>query len=140
MAKVNFKGLEKFTEKINKLNQAEINKFNEAAIKELAQRLLRKAFLRTPVGQYDKKTGKKGGTLRRGWTIGEVTKTDTEYTVQVINPVEYASYVEFGHRTPNHKGWVDGRFMLTISEQEIEKDAPRILENKLNNFLNEIFR
>jgi len=42
--------------------------------------------------------------------------------------------VEFGHRTINRVGWVDGRFMLTISEQELEADAPRILENKLKNF------
>jgi len=139
MAKVNFKGLEQFAEQLNKLKQDDINQFSESAIKELAARLLRKAILRTPVGEYPKETGKKGGTLRRGWTIGEVVKTDNGYTVEVINPTEYASYVEFGHRTRNHEGWVEGRFMLTISEQELEADAPRILENKLNQFLGGVF-
>ena len=140
MAQVNFKGLEKFAEQLNKLKQDEINQFSESAIKELAARLLRKVILRTPVGEYPNSTGKKGGTLRRGWTIGEVVKTDNSYTVEVINPTEYASYVEFGHRTPNHKGWVEGRFMLTISEQELEADAPRILENKLMKFLGGVFK
>jgi hypothetical protein len=140
MGKVNFKGLERFSEQLNKLKPEQINKFNESLVKELAARLLRKAMLRTPVGEYPIETGKKGGTLRRGWTIGEVVKTDTGYTVEVINPTEYASYVEFGHRTRNHKGWVEGRFMLTISEQELEADAPRILENKLNKFLGELFK
>ena len=28
--------------------------------------------------------------------------------------------LKFGHRTRNHKGWVQGRFMLTISEQELK--------------------
>ena len=137
--KVDFKGLEKFAEKLNKLNQEQINQFSEAAIKELAARLLRKVKFRTPVGEYPNSTGKKGGTLRRGWTIGEVVKTDEGYTIEVINPIEYASYVEFGHRTRNHKGWVEGRFMLTVSEQELEADAPRILENKLNKFMGELF-
>ena len=88
---------------------------------------------------FTPKTGKKGGTLRRGWTIGEVTKTaDGFYSVEVINPTEYASYVEFGHRTKNG-GWANGRFMLTISEQELKADAPKILEAKLTKFLGGVF-
>lgn len=137
--KVEFKGLEQFAEKLNKLKPDDINRFSEAAVKELAARLLRKVILRTPVGQYPKSTGKKGGTLRRGWSIGEVVKVGGNYKIEVINPTEYASYVEFGHRTSDHLGWVEGRFMLTISEQELEADAPRILENKLNKFLEGLF-
>lgn len=140
MAKVNFKGLEKFAEQLNNLEQSQLDQFSESAIKELAARLLRKVKLRTPVGQYPKSTGKKGGTLRREWTVGEVVKTDGGYTIEIINPTEYASYVEFGHRTRDHQGWVEGRFMMTISEQELEANAPRILENKLNKFLGELFK
>lgn len=62
------------------------------------------------------------------------------YVIEIVNPVEYASYVEFGHRTRDHKGWVQGRFMLTISEQEIERDAPKILERKLAKKLGEVFK
>ena len=107
-------------------------------------------------------TGKSGGTLRRGWTAKTeaeamngtgnganaatyanslaIRKVGNEYQVEIINPVHYASYVEFGHRTPDHKGWVPGVFMLTISEQELEADAPRILENKLQKFLSQFFK
>lgn len=55
--------------------------------------------------------------------------------IEIVNPVKYASYVEYGHRTANHKGWVQGRFMLTISEQEIQNIAPNVLEAKLSKFL-----
>ena len=48
-------------------------------------------------------------------------------------------YVEFGHRTKNHKGWVEGKFMMTISEQEIQTIAPKVLENKLKKLLGECF-
>ena len=110
---------------------------------------------RTPVGIYDgseytcvngethkgnRVVGKVGGTLRRGWDVGTITKQGTMYMVDVINPVEYASYVEFGHRTRNHTGWVKGHFMLTISEEELKRDAPMVLEKKLKKMLEGCFR
>lgn len=126
--------------------------FIESCSKELAARLLAKVIKRTPVGVYPEETGKKGGTLRRGWT-GEKSQGSNAYAgnlkvhhfgnayvIEIVNPVEYASYVEFGHRTRNHKGWVEGKFMLTISEEEIQRDAPKILEKKLQKKLGEIFK
>lgn len=47
--------------------------------------------------------------------------------------------MEFGHRTANHKGWVKGRFMLTISEMEIDAQADKIIEKKLQKVLGDIF-
>ena len=147
----------------------QIDSFIESCAKELAARLLAKVVKRTPVGDYSgdphscvtpngtinhkgsKVPGKVGGTLRRGWTAGKtqaahayasslkVNRSGDTYTIEIVNPVEYASYVEFGHRTRNHEGWVEGHFMLTISEQEIERDAPRVLENKLKKKLGEVF-
>lgn len=52
--------------------------------------------------------------------------------------MNYASYVEYGHRTKNHKGWVEGRFMATISMQEIERQLPKFLERKQVELLNQI--
>ena len=106
------------------------------------------------------RTIKKGGTLRRGWTSGKspssfaqslkVRHSGNIYSIEITNPVEYASYVEFGHRQQPGRfvpaigkrlkqGWVEGKFMLTISEDEIRRDAPRVLENKLKKKLGEIF-
>ena len=167
--KVNFRDLEDFKKQINdNLGSNRVNLFIESCAKELAARLLAKVIKRTPVGEYDKPvnfttkdekqvsftphTGKKGGTLRRGWT-GEKSQSASTYAgnlkvnhfgdiyvIEIINPVEYASYVEFGHRTRDHEGWVEGKFMLTISEQEIERDAPRVLENKLKKKLGDVFK
>lgn len=107
-------------------------------------------------GDIYKKTvnpsGKQGGTLRRGWTgqkrasAGEyadslsIQHIGNDYVIEIINPVEYASYVEFGHRTANHKGWVKGQFMMTISEQELEKIAPKVLEQKLKKYFEECMK
>ena len=46
----------------------DLDKFCEDVSKELAARLLALVIPRTPVGQYPRSSGKKGGTLRRGWT------------------------------------------------------------------------
>mgnify|MGYP000866242847 FL=1 len=147
----NFQDFEKIKNNLEKLNQEQVNLFIDACAKELAARLLAKVIKRTPVGDYPNSSGKKGGTLRRGWTGGKnssaVAYADSltihhfgdAYVIEIINPVEYASYVEFGHRTANHKGWVNGRFMLTISEQEIQQAAPAIIEKKLMKQMGELF-
>lgn len=129
--------------------------FCESCAKELAARLLAGVIQRTPVGQYAPSAGKKGGTLRRGWTAKseaeamnggqadatafvnslDIRRDGNLYEIEIINPVRYASYVEFGHRTRNHKGWVPGRFMLAVTEAEIAAKAPEILEKKLERFL-----
>lgn len=101
--------------------------FVEECIRELAARLLAKTIARTPVDT---------GDLRRGWTIGAIQRVGDNFLVEIINPVEYAMYVEFGHRTRNHTGWVEGRFMLTISEAELEREMPAILNRKLQQFMN----
>ena len=151
--KVNISDLENFKKNIEKsLGSQQVNDFIESCAKELAARLLAKVIKRTPVGQYPKSSGKKGGTLRRGWT-GEKSQSGAAYAntlkvihmgntyvIEIINPVNYASYVEFGHRTRGGDGWVEGKFMLTISEQEVQAAAPKILEAKLKKKLGEIFK
>ncbi len=145
MGNFNIDGLKKFRDELNELQNPD--KFVEACAKELAARLLRLVVKRTPMGEYPKSSGKKGGTLRRGWTGGKRSSAQNyadsltvhhfgdTYIIEIVNPVEYASYVEYGHRTANHKGWVKGKFMMTISEQELEKIAPKVLENKIKKYL-----
>ena len=146
MGKFDCKDLKDFQQQLAKLQNPD--DFVESCAKELAARLLRMVVKRTPVGEYPKSSGKKGGTLRRGWTGSKsqvsasgyadsltVHHFGDTYVIEIINSVEYASYVEYGHRTANHNGWVKGRFMMTISEQELEKIAPKVLENKIKKYL-----
>ena len=99
----------------------------------------------------NKNPGMHGGTLRRGWTAGKsssasayanslnIVKEGNKYHIDIINPVEYASYVEYGHRKNNGQGWVPGHFMLTISENELNQLTPKILQAKLNKFIKDSF-
>lgn len=106
--------------------------------------------------------GYQGGTLRRGWTAGKtvparqyasslpIHHVGASFLIEVINPVEYASYVEFGHRQePGRyvpalnrqlvKGWVPGQFFLTLSEDEIRRSKQVVLEKKLKSYLRGVF-
>lgn len=145
MGNIDCRDMKKLQKELLKL-QRSTDEFIESCAKELAARLLRSVIKRTPTDS---------GQLRGGWTSHkgagaeglktrgasqfvdtiEVHHFDDAYVIEIINPVEYASYVEFGHRTSNHKGWVPGRFMMTISEQEIQEKAPQILEKKIQKFL-----
>lgn len=113
---------------------------------------------------------KSGGTLRRGWTAEtqeqaeagkvpnakeyanslKVLRMGNSFIIIVKNPVEYSSYVEFGHRQEPGRfvpaigkrlkaAWVAGHFMLTISEKELESQLPKIIERKMTNFIEECF-
>lgn len=157
-----FEQIKDLQKRLEALQNTDLNKFCEDASKELAARLLALVIPRTPVGQYASETGKNGGTLRRGWTAGKETapgayakslpveKSGDYYIIRVTNPVKYASYVEFGHRqTPGRfvpaigkrlkQGWVNGQYFLTLSEQDLERIAPAVLQKRLDKLLREVF-
>lgn len=141
------KELEKLQKQLEELEKGKArDKFFEDCAKELAARLLSLVKPKTPVGVYDDPS-RKGGTLRRGWTGGKntdaeafarslnVEKSGKTYTITVENNVEYAPYVEYGHRTRGGKGFVQGKHMLETSEQELKALSPKILQDKLEKFL-----
>lgn len=157
-----FSQLKQLKRKIERMGNTNYSQqFIEACAKELTARLLSKVINKTQPGVYPKSSGKKGGTLRRGWTSKTqqeamsgagrgknpkayanslpIINNGSTYEIEIINPVHYASYVEYGHRTKDHKGWVPGRFMLTLSVHELNTEAPAVLERKLASFLEECF-
>lgn len=156
--KVDFEDLKKLTNNID--NFLKTNQILEDVAKELTARLLGKVIPRTPVGQYPASSGKVGGTLRRGWTAGsmeaamsgntvdvnsfvnslEVKQSGDYVEILVINPVEYASFVEEGHRTRNHQGWVEGSHMLRISVDDLKQESPKVIKNKIEKELREVFK
>ena len=145
------KELEKLQKQLEELEKGKArDKFFEDCAKEMAARLLSLVKPKTPVGVYDDPS-RKGGTLRRGWTGGkntdaeafakslEIEKSGNTYTITVENNVEYAPYVEYGHRTRGGKGFVQGKHMLETSEQELKALSPKILQDKLEEFLKGVF-
>lgn len=155
---VDFKQFEEYKDKIEKLSEGDVQKFFDDCCKELAARLLGKVIPKTPVGNYD--DGREGGTLRRGWTAGKdtnarayayslpVQKVADGYIITVKNMVEYAPYVNYGHRqtigryVPQigkklKRGFVEGQFFLEKSEMELGSELPNVIKNKMMKFLKE---
>ena len=137
--KVQFDGLKEFQKTIEEMEK-EKEQLMIDTIKELATRLLRKVIKRTPSDT---------GNLRRNWVVSDVRKNGSNYEIEVSNSTEYASYVEFGHRqTPGRfvptigkrlkKSWVKGKFMLTISEDELKRQAPAVIEKKITEWLKKL--
>lgn len=175
-----FRQLERLAERMEQLSSYDMDRLCREMAEKIAQVLLNRVKKRTPVGVKPKIEGPKtvavkgargrsgkavsrsrtileqywsgyrGGTLRDAWTILPLEKRGGNYIITVINPTEYASYVEFGHRqTPGRyvpalgkslkASWVKGKFMLTISEDQVKRLAPRMLEDRLEEMLKEVF-
>ena len=141
---VDYRQIKKLQEKMAEFEEKELRDFCEAMAKEIAARLLAMVIDRTPVVS---------GDLRRAWKADNsslsVRREGDEYVIEIINSMSYSSYVEYGHRQePGRyvpalgkrlkKSWVNGRFMLTRSEVEMDSKMPKILEKKLERKLREL--
>ncbi len=159
--KADFGELKELQEKLLEMEK-QADEFCRVAARTLAERLIKEVMPLTPRGTYPLSSGKSGGTLKRGWVSETheeaaggggtpnavkakayamslpVTKSGDTYTIEVVNPVEYASYVEFGHRTVNG-GFVKGQYFLTTAQAIVENEKQHILEIQLNRFLKKYF-
>ena len=160
---VDYEQLLNLQKKMQEFEKFDVEKFCTEVSQELAQRLFRAVVKETPVGVYEVivytrkdgstrtyNDGKTGGTLRRGWQVKDVTRQGNTFMCEIINPVEYASYVEYGHRQQVGRfvpqigkklkvGWVDGQKMLTRSEIKIQNMSTKLIQKRLNEALKEIF-
>ena len=112
---------------------ANINWLDEEFMKaahRIARSFLRRIQPRTPKGKTKE--------LYRHWRT-HVEKQGNDYVVYIYNPMYYASFVEDGHRTRKGKGkkssrinskfWVEGRKMMALTMDDIERWMPRVVKN-----------
>ncbi|MCR8658956.1 HK97 gp10 family phage protein [Paenibacillus endoradicis] len=120
-----FREFEKYRDNLKAMETA-VPGFVEECVQELAERLLAKSIARTPTDQKE---------VRRGWTIGKVSMTSNGANIELFNANENSSFVEYGQRLANGRGWIEGKFMMTISLEELEQQIPTILEKKMKQFV-----
>ena len=112
LGKADFKQLKALQERINKLSKVDFDRFYTEAAKDIASRLLTKVKKRTPVIY---------GGLRDAWAVLPIEHHGDQYVITVINGLQYASYVEYGHRQqpgrfiPGH--WEGERFIYNPDEE-----------------------
>lgn len=115
-------------DRMQKLLDIDLDAYCSTVTKDVASKLFDNVIERTP---------RKTGELARAWTTTDIQKIGDTYHIEIINPLEYAEYVEFGHRTKNYKGWVEGKFMLTIAERDLQRNLDEIIRQKLEALLTE---
>lgn len=151
---LNFNDIKKMEQKLSKADK-QLTKMANDTIQEIATSVLRLAVDRTPVA--DSTPYKRGGTLRRGWTVQSHSEAlsgveikPAEYiktvpiiingptkTINIINPVEYALFVEYGHRA-GASGWVEGQFMLQRAITDVEPQVEGIVSKHVGKVLKDL--
>ena len=96
-------------------------------------RFIREVKNRTPVDT---------GDLRNHWKLDGITRNGDTLEVWFVNPMNYATYVEYGHAKPYKAGaspgsadWVEGYFMMTVSLQIIERNLPARFDKAFDAFI-----
>ena len=97
------------------------------------QRFIREVKHRTPVDT---------GDLRNHWKLDGITRDGDTLRVWFVNPMYYATFVEYGHAKPYKSGaqpgsadWVEGYFMMTVSLQVIQRNMPARFDSEFIKFI-----
>ncbi|MFJ3386324.1 MULTISPECIES: HK97 gp10 family phage protein [unclassified Lysinibacillus] len=119
-----------------KENLIELSKASHRVQLKVAQRIAQLA-----IRKVKKMTPVDNGDLRNNWK-SDVIKQGDNYIIVIYNQLEYASFVEKGHRiviAGKTVGWVEGRFMLKLTEDEMQRIAPNMWEIEIAKEMKRIF-
>ncbi len=170
MIKVDVSGFEEFEKYLNRMADGFETFLRKFLLKE-ALRVLRDTKRNTPVdsgylrnnwqvgdSRYafryttSRKSYKANRTLSRGKfrvvsvkgrepTINSVRKSGDSLIVEIYNPVEYASYVEYGHVSQGRvKRWIPGRLMCVMAIENVERKMPRHFNMEFKRWLKNLER
>lgn len=122
---VNFSQLKQFQKELENV-QKNVPNFIEECCVEIAREFLDEVIRRTPNSNTN--------DLKKSWKCDfKVQKSGNNYIVTIENESEIASFIEYGHRTDN--GFHEGHFMMTITEQQIQRKMDSIVQKKFNTFM-----
>jgi hypothetical protein len=94
------------------------------------------------VNQVKKNTYVVSGKLRRSWSASGVKTAGNAVTVDIFNNVEYAPFIEFGHRVVRGGrtvGYVAGQFMLKNTIESLEAKFNREAQATLDEMMRGLF-
>lgn len=110
----------------------EMNDFSaiRQVLDQAANAVVTEVKMRTPI---------RTGQLAKGWRKANMKVSSTEASVDIVNNVEYAPFVEYGHRTRGGSGFVEGHNMLSETMNSIEpefySEIERMIAEKLERLM-----
>lgn len=99
-------------------NRTELKSELQQSLKRVGVQAKRSVSNATPVDT---------GNLRRNWNINGASISGSLISLELYNNVEYAPFIENGHRTRGGGGWVPGHFMLRDTVEAISAELPSLL-------------
>lgn len=123
------RAMEAYAAQLKKITERS-DEMMERVADKVAMGFIRTAKQETPV---------KTGNLRRSWDVDGIDHKGYRTDVTVINPVEYAEYVDKGHRA-GKSGWVEGRYMTDKGEEAVERNAERWARPIINSWLGGVMK
>ncbi|KRM37004.1 hypothetical protein FC39_GL000456 [Lactobacillus hamsteri DSM 5661 = JCM 6256] len=96
---------------------------------ELKKELTRsvKRIGKQAIRQFKANTPEDTGHLRRCWRVQDAGFIGGSWSIELTNGAEYASYVENGHKTCEHTGWVPGQFFMKESLDQVNSQLPELI-------------
>lgn len=80
------------------------------------------------MGDVVSNTPRKTGDLQKSWTLSPISKNANVFEMELSNNLDYAIHVEYGHRTRDGKGKVEGIHMLKNGTSRLEDRLPASIE------------
>lgn len=99
-------------------NRTELKSELQQSLKRVGVQAQRRVSNATPVDT---------GNLRRNWNINGASISGSLISLELYNNVEYAPFIENGHRTRGGGSWVPGHFMLRDTVEAISGELPSLL-------------
>lgn len=129
LGKIEIKGLKEFQTQIQNA-QKRVEDLKLEVANTIAQEFLKEVIERTPKSNNNK--------LKNNWKY-KITKDETGYNIEVYNDLQYAPYVEHGHKT-KYNGFIQGHHMLHLTKEDIEERMNNITTPILEKYLQEVFK
>lgn len=129
---LDYSEFKQFRDNFAKLTKEFDSWFHKFLLKE-GMRFIREVKMRTPVDT---------GDLRNHWKLDGITRNGDTLEVWFVNPMKYATHVEYGHAKPYKAGaaegsadWVEGYFMMTVSLEIVQRNMPARFNQQFEAFL-----
>ncbi len=130
MGKVDFKQLKQLQKDLLKCKQ-QLKHDIETVVNQIADEYIEQVKARTPVTNTNE--------LRNNWKKEVTSDGKGGYFITINNDTEYASQVEYGSKTADG-GFKQGKFMLHITEQEMEKRVSKLVDERMTKTLKGVFK
>jgi len=77
------------------------------------------------------------GTLRRSWSISKVERIGNMLMIWLVNPIEYASHMEYGftYQTKNGEARFEGFHMAELSLLQVQQKMPAKFQREFQRWL-----